>query len=324
MCLATFVLPVAPYHEGALSRALASIAVQTVPCETMVVPDTERRGAGWARNAGLAQVTTPYVVFLDADDTVTPDFVERCLAVRKRHHYVYTDFANERGQQFDAPDCAWTNRTWHCVTTLLPTAFARAVGGFDERLSAGEDTDFYMKLNAAGYCGQRLAQPLLIYDTGGQRSKVFADRATNERFLDLMKARYGGKRMSCCGNGTMEIPMTPANEPFDGAELAQAQWGGNRVVRGRVTGRMYARCSHPATLWVDSRDIDAAPHEFQRAAIRAADPLDADDVAAFETLALEATGGQRPPKVVDGAPLPPPVKGNTSRAAAKVKKAAAK
>ena len=71
----SIVIPVATYHKDLAARALASVQVQTAPCIPIVIQDTEGRGAGWARNQGLAQVQTPYVVFLDADDEITPTFV---------------------------------------------------------------------------------------------------------------------------------------------------------------------------------------------------------------------------------------------------------
>ena len=41
----TFIVPAAPYHSDLLARALASIEAQTVPCSTVVIHDTARRGA---------------------------------------------------------------------------------------------------------------------------------------------------------------------------------------------------------------------------------------------------------------------------------------
>jgi hypothetical protein len=186
--LVTVVTPAAPYHAQLVARAAASVTQQTVPCAHVVIIDHDMRGTGWARNAGLAQVDTPFVVFLDADDEIAPTFVERALAVRKRHRYVYCDWMMD-DERRNAPDCAWRTGTWHTVTTLLPSAFARAVGGFDETLPAAEDTEFYVKLNAAGYCGQRLAEPLAVDGSSssvgmrGPSSSVVRERGVTDLLL---------------------------------------------------------------------------------------------------------------------------------------------
>src|SRR5574342_931428 len=109
---ATVVIPVAPYHEAVAERSIASVRAQTVPTTLVVVHDTERRGPGWARNQGLAEVQTPYVVFLDADDWLEPQFVERTLRVRKVARYVFTDWYEDEAVKA-APDKPWCGGTWH-------------------------------------------------------------------------------------------------------------------------------------------------------------------------------------------------------------------
>ena len=47
--------------------------------ETVVVDDPESRGLSWARNEGLRRATGDAVLFVDADDTVRPEFFRRLL-----------------------------------------------------------------------------------------------------------------------------------------------------------------------------------------------------------------------------------------------------
>lgn len=275
--LVTVVIPTAPYHTALAERAAASVRNQTVPCVVSVIQDTARRGTGWARNQGLAQVQTPYVVFLDADDEIAPNFVERCLAVRRRYRYIYTDWYVD-AEIRHAPDenAAWRNGAWHTVTTLIPTAFARAVGGFDETLPAAEDTDFYVKLFTAGYCGQRLAEPLFIYGAEGQRGRAFvSNRPLFQRVMDEIKTRYEGKPMGCCGDDAI-TPVGIAGEPQAGDVLSEVLWKGNRRERGRVTGRIYPTAGYNSTAWVNEQDVDASPHLWRRVeeTTLAPDPLD--------------------------------------------------
>lgn len=270
MYKATVVIPVAPHHAGLSEQAMASVEAQTVPTRVITVDDYEQKGPGWARNAGLARVETPFVVFLDADDVLAPTFVEETLALAQRDHYVYTDWYN--GQKLvQAPECAdWSPDGWHPVTTLLPTNWAKRVGGFEENFPGAEDTDFYKKLLTSGCCGIRCPQPLVLYAPGGQRSKAFHEGDYYDVTMAEIMRRYGGKRMSCCGKKAVtDVP--PQNGRQEGDILAQSLWKGNRVIRGLATGRNYGRMighklrgtGNGRLLWVDPRDVQRMPRHFR-------------------------------------------------------------
>lgn len=256
--LLTFVIPVGRSHTEIAQRAIASVEAQTVPCRLVVIHDTEGRGAGWARNRGLEKVDTPFVAFLDADDMIEPTFAEKTLAAFDGSCYIYTDWF-ERGAPVKAPDCPWINGTWHVITALLPTQWAREVGGFDETLSGGEDTLFYASLVFSNHCGKRLAEPLFHYSADGQRSKAFVGTAAHTAFNERLTREFGRKHMSCCG-GKPDMEVPPAGERQDGDVLAVALWGGNRQERGRQTGRLYPRTGNGKRVWVNPRDAEAAPH----------------------------------------------------------------
>lgn len=265
MTSVSVITAVGPYHLDKIEAVRATVAAQTVPCHHILVVDRDGHGAGWARNVGLARVTTPLAVFLDADDWLEPSFVERCLSIYDGTAYVYTDWW-QTDELMRAPDCPWVNRTWHCITTLLPTAWARQVDGFDETLPGGEDTEFFLKLISSGFCGKRLPEPLFHYGAGGRRAAAFVHGPQFKATLDEFTRRYGGKRMACgdCG----DVPNTDivVGERQSGDILAQAIWGGNRRERGAVSGRMYPRVGNGAQLWVDPRDADYSPHLWRRVA----------------------------------------------------------
>lgn len=288
---ATVVIPVGPTHQALADRAAASVAAQTVHTECIRVDDTDGRGPGWARNQGLSQVTTPFVSFLDADDVLAPDFVARTLQHHRDGHYVYTDWW-EGDTYRRAPDCAWVNRQWHLVTTLLPTEAVREAGGFDEDLPGAEDTDLYLKLRGAGVCGRVLHVGLVAYTNAGTRGEGFVNSdaydEVHERFLE----RYGNHAGRCCEG---ETKQALTGHP-DGVE-AVALWRGNRRQRGHVTGYLYPRAGNGSHLRVHPDDIDAAPHIFQRIVRREVTrkppawvPQDNDGVMSFEQIAARFAG----------------------------------
>lgn len=188
------IIPVGPGHAEYLIDALDSVQAQTMPeWECIVVNDSGGAldlagspwahvidagdlGAGGARNRGLAHATAPLVLFLDADDVLVPRALDLLLKgyADSGGRYAYSDWltlADERRidgpmerhdvEEYDAR--AMLSGLRHAVTALVPAEWARAVGGFDASLPVFEDWDFYCKLAASGYCGVRVAQPLLIY-----------------------------------------------------------------------------------------------------------------------------------------------------------------
>lgn len=304
----TFVIPTAPYHEAAVEKAVASCLAQTIRCAVVVVYDHDRRGAGYARNRGLEQVTTPFVSFLDADDWIESDFAEKCLLAYDGRRYVYSDWHTDR--YIEASCTPWDGTgAHHIITTLLPTPFVRYVGGFDETLAGMEDTDLYWKLTRSGLCGKRLPEALFHYGKGGLRAQAFKDRADRDAIGKSIVQRYEGKPMACggCGGGNSDnggYQATPAGEPFDGAVLAIALWAGNRQERGGITGRLYPRAGNGKQLWVDPRDVDYAPKKFARVVEMPA-PIDEAGLAAFRQFTAqvhEAFGAGKPPTVQTPAP----------------------
>lgn len=169
--LVTFVIPCAPHHRELVQEAVQSVYQQTVPCLARVIEDKKGQGPGACRNKGLRSVTTPFVVFLDADDLVAPEFAERCLAVWQPGRYVWTHWYAD-GRVYPAPH---TERPiYHLITTLMSTDAALLVKGFNETTQA-EDTDFYLRLTSAGVTGKRVAQPLVFYSTHGKRARDLHD-----------------------------------------------------------------------------------------------------------------------------------------------------
>lgn len=273
----SIVIPIGPGHEQIAARAIQSAEQQTIPVSVITHYDQNGKGAGWARNQGLTQVNTDWVIFLDADDWLEPNAVEAMLYTAAQHprRYVYTDWYRD-AEVMETPQTgfAWCGGSWHPVTALLPTAWVRDVGGFDETLVGGEDTDLFLNLITSRRCGVRLAQPLLHYSADGQRGFSFVHgpdfKATMQAIRDRYKNR--GSHMGCCGNGGVK-DTGPVGERKDGDVLAVALWGGNRQYQGRASYRRYGRLGNHKTFWADPRDIDAAPQELQRAPDNATPPV---------------------------------------------------
>lgn len=250
----TVIIPVGVGHEERVKDALHSVEGQTHrywECVVVndsgkeldlsgfpwakIIPTTGHTGAGVARNVGAKQANSPFLVFLDADDILKPTFLEKTLKTyRQNGRYVYTDWMTDDGrgnvEVHPTPEYSlkafWDTPSLHPVTALIPRMWFDAVGGFDETLTAYEDVDLYMKFLTKGFCGLRIAEPLLVYNLDAGTRRKIGDKA-KPQFLALLKQRYGefmeGKQMCDCvepPKGKQAVPPTPEN-----AEEYRAAYG---------------------------------------------------------------------------------------------------
>lgn len=270
--IATIYIPFTDAHKSVVENAFRSAANQTVKCE--VVMEASPTTPALLRNRAV-NAKSDFVVFLDADDTLEPTFVEDCLRTYKQGSYVYTawfegntimtprecnpylshDFGDKRGLVGG----------YHLVTTLLPTVFFKALGGFNESLPGMEDTDFYMRASSKNVCGILCPKPLLHYNGNGDtRSKAFRANPDFEAIRRLIYERNGGieAMAGCCG-----VFSGPENANLEGMQpndIAVQTLYAPTTQFGRATGRFYPRNFFMGqTIMVDPRDAAAMPELFK-------------------------------------------------------------
>lgn len=251
--LISVIVPLGPGHEKYLLDAVNSLLAQTVrEWEVIVVNDTGmemalkeypfirwfmtkgKEGAGAARNVGIREARGQFVLFLDADDWLRRDALDAMLQGHVLSgRYVFSDFylvedgkvEEKRVHPYDREHYL-TEQVMHSVTALVPTEWAREVGGFDPDLPGWEEYDFYMKLAIKGYCGVPVRQPLLYYRTEtGTRRKI------SQKMAKPLNAGFAKKfkeveMAGCCGNGAdslleakRALGLIPREEPVNLAEL---------------------------------------------------------------------------------------------------------
>lgn len=166
-----------------LADALDSVLAQSVPAAQVLVVDdgstddpaavmrrypaipmfdSGGRGISAARNVGLAQVTARYVIFVDADDVLTPDAILAgldCHEANPGAGFVYGGYMLVDAERKPLGDATITRIHPRAYQDLLRDNFVRmhaavmydraclaACGGFDETIPRCEDHDMYLRL----------------------------------------------------------------------------------------------------------------------------------------------------------------------------------
>jgi len=180
-------------------RAIASALAQTLgDVEVLVVDDGSRPAFPWetgdarvrvirreraggpsaARNTGIAEARGTWITFLDDDDELTPDMLERSLAAAERSDLPAPVAAMSAvtvidvdGNTLDTLVPATLQRGEHFFlerrgaygrasnSLVIPTDVMRAIGGFDDELAVFQHDDLGLRLNAVASI-VALAQPL--------------------------------------------------------------------------------------------------------------------------------------------------------------------
>jgi glycosyltransferase involved in cell wall biosynthesis len=166
-------------HKRFLAGAIESALAQTVaPSEIIVVDDgsdedlssvthsypqvklvrQDNRGLAGARNRGLKEATSDKIVFLDADDRLSPDAIGTgldCFSqspdaafVYGAHNIVTGDRATRTyfpvASHRDFVRCNWVGMI---AAVMFDRARLLEIGGFDESLGMCEDWDAYLRLS---------------------------------------------------------------------------------------------------------------------------------------------------------------------------------
>jgi glycosyltransferase involved in cell wall biosynthesis len=201
--------------ERFLGEAIESTLAQSrPPAEVVVVDDgstdgsaavaerfpevtlvrTEHRGVAAARNTGVERSTGDLIAFLDADDLMKPDRLERQTAVLAQQPGL--DFVLGRAQVFaedgvelpevitarPAPMAGDDEPPYYAMTVLIRREAFDRVGPFDTGLRLGQDGDWIMRAIDAGLSYEVIDAPLTVrrfhganasYDTAGARRASF-------------------------------------------------------------------------------------------------------------------------------------------------------
>ena len=131
----------------------------------------ENAGPSSARNNGIKNSIGEYILPLDSDDMISPDYIQTCVnLIRKNKNLspVYCD-TNHIGQingVEQRPE--WSKeRLIQGPFIVNCSMFTREAfdtcGGYDETMKGWEDYDLWIRMMNSGYIGKRIPKPLFTY-----------------------------------------------------------------------------------------------------------------------------------------------------------------
>lgn len=154
-------------------------------------------GASAARNAGAALATTPYVIFLDADDRLAPGALatlQAALDADPALGFAYGHmemFGTERGVLRFPPYAAYRLLYRHGIglSALARAEVLRDTGGFDPAFRGFEDWELWLHALATGWRGRQVDAVTLQYRRH-DGSKHGADRRAYRETFRALRAKH--------------------------------------------------------------------------------------------------------------------------------------
>lgn len=158
-------------NDGSTDEATI-VMLQNLSLANTRVFHTINRGVSAARNRGIAEARGEYILPLDADDKIGPDYLELAVTVletRPDVAIVYCErvlFGEREGVE-QLPD--YDPRALLVDNCIYPAALFRktdwkTVGGYSEKMIYGwEDWDFWISISELNKQVVKIAEPLFFY-----------------------------------------------------------------------------------------------------------------------------------------------------------------
>ena len=151
----------------------------------------ENQGPSSARNNGIINSMGEFILPLDADDKIDPDYIQSCVNVLKRYKTispVYCDTIHVGQTQGTEQRPEWSmDRLIQGPFIVNCSMFHRDAfdkcGGYDTSLFGWEDYDLWIRMGKNGYKGQRIPKPLFTYFHHEKDGTVSTEANKNQKEL---------------------------------------------------------------------------------------------------------------------------------------------
>ena len=151
----------------------------------------ENQGPSSARNNGVLNSKGEFVLPLDADDTIQPDYIQLCVNILKNNKTVspvYCDTHHIGQMQGIEQRPEWSFEKLRQGPFIVNCSmFHREAfeicGGYDVSLKGWEDYDLWIRMGLNGYSGKRIPKPLFVYFHHESDGTVSTEANNNQQEL---------------------------------------------------------------------------------------------------------------------------------------------
>jgi glycosyltransferase involved in cell wall biosynthesis len=231
-------------NDGSTELATTA-ALDEAPSWVQVIHQPNGGLAG-ARNAGFRKAQGSYVLPLDCDDAIEPEFLARAVASMdgspREVGFAFCDMRLEGARQgvlrrhFSPFDQLFLNQLPYAL--LMRRAVWEAVGGYDEAMRDGyEDWEFNLRLIKAGYRGRKIDAPLFVYHVrpdGMLLSQSARKHAELWRYIRAKHPDLYGRSSFMAAYSSADVAEGKVGWPLAHALLAAAM-----VLPDSVFGRLF-------------------------------------------------------------------------------------
>ncbi len=169
-----------------------------------IVDCSGRRGRSHALNLGIRGARGDRLMFLDADDTVAPGWLDAMADALAQHDFVAArmdvETLNPGGQDGrrklrQARELARLSQAPHCLhaggaTLGFHRAVFEAVGGFDLDVTCLEDTDFCIRAHLAGFELRFVPDAVYNYRFRSEPGAIYRQARDYSKARALLRRRY--------------------------------------------------------------------------------------------------------------------------------------
>jgi glycosyltransferase involved in cell wall biosynthesis len=189
--------------DGSTDNTLA--VAQSFASDRVRIVRQENKGASAARNSGLSVAKGEYIQFLDADDVLATDKIERQMKAVAAfgHEYIYSSswgyftkninkhivVKHQLCQHYDSPIdylvTSWMNNIWMASHSyLVPRAIMVKAGGWNETISRNDDGEYFCRVLLASK-GVRFCPDALCYYRRGTVTSLSSQLNHKNALSDL-------------------------------------------------------------------------------------------------------------------------------------------
>ena len=166
-----------------------------------VINHDSNKGLSTARNTGIINASTEFILFIDSDDLIEPTAAEKWFWFLKTHPKV--NFVDSYHVAFGGLNYLWTGgfhdgalnieKNRISMLCMMKKSVYYMTRGFDEELRAGlEDWDFWLKCASEGIWGDTIPEYLAWYRIREDHSDRWDNLSeTNlDKFRETIKIKY--------------------------------------------------------------------------------------------------------------------------------------